>query len=80
MNFFNSFVQSSVIAGRKGDENPNSSVKAEAMKSLANSSFGYQILDRSQHTVTEYISDEDIYGAINNKKIETPWLYKRSTV
>ena len=35
---------------RQGDENPNSSVVAEAMKLLANSSFGYQIMDRSRYT------------------------------
>ena len=55
---FNSFVQSAVDARRKGDENPNSSVVAETMKLLANSSYGYQIMDRSRHTVTTYLSDE----------------------
>ena len=49
---FNSFVQSAVNARRQGDENPNSSVVAETMKLLANSSYGYQIMDRSRHTVT----------------------------
>ena len=48
--YFNSFVQSAVGAGRQGDENPNSSVVAETMKLLANSSHGYQIMDRSQHS------------------------------
>ena len=37
---FNSFVQSAVDAGRQGDKNPNSSVVAETMKLLANSSYG----------------------------------------
>ena len=55
---FNSFVQSAVDARRQGDENPNSSVVAETMKLLANSSYGYQIIDRSRHTVTKYLSDE----------------------
>ena len=55
---FNSSVQSAVDARRKGDENPNSSVVAETMKLLANSSYGYQIMDRSRHTVTKYLSDE----------------------
>ena len=45
--FFNSFVQSAVNARRQEDENPNSSVVAETMKLLANSSYGYQIMDRS---------------------------------
>ena len=44
---FNSFVQSSVDARMKGDENPNSSVVAETMKLLADSSYGYQYMDRS---------------------------------
>ena len=35
---FNKFVQSAVDARRKGDDNPNSSVVAETMKLLANSS------------------------------------------
>ena len=43
---FNSFVQSAVDARRKRDENPNSSVLAETMTLLANSSYGYQIMDR----------------------------------
>ena len=44
---FNSFVQAAADARRKGDENPNSSVVAETMKLLSNSSNGYQIMDRS---------------------------------
>ena len=48
---FNKFVQSAVNARREGDENPNSSVVAETMKLLANSSYGYQIMDRCRHTV-----------------------------
>ena len=40
---FNSFVQSAVNARREGDKNPNSTVVAETMKLLANSSYGYQI-------------------------------------
>ena len=50
---FNKFVQSAVNARREGGENPNSSVVAETMKLLANSSYGYQIMDRSRHTVTK---------------------------
>ena len=68
---FSSFVQSAVIARRQGDENPNSSVVAETMKLLATSSYGYQIMDRSRHTVTKYLSDEKTHIAINNK------LFKR---
>ena len=62
---FNSFVQSAVDARRQGDKNPNSSVVAETMKLLANSSYGYQIMDRSRHTVTKYLSDEKTHAAIN---------------
>ena len=47
---FNNFVQSVVDARRVGDENPESSVVAETMKLLGNSSYGYQIMDRSRHT------------------------------
>ena len=41
------------------------------MKVLANSSYGYQIMDRSRHTVTKYLIDEKTHGAINTK------LFKR---
>ena len=68
---FGNFVQSAVDARRQGDENPNSSVVAEAMKPLANSSYGHQIMDRSRHTVTKYLSDEKTHSAINSK------LFKR---
>ena len=60
---FNSFVQSAVNARRQGDENPNSSVVAETMKFLANSSYGYEIKDRSRHTVTKYLKDEKTHSA-----------------
>ena len=63
---FNSFVQSAVNA-RRQDENPNSSVVAETMKILANSSYGYQIMDRSRHTVMKYLNYEKTQSPINNK-------------
>ena len=66
-NCFNSFVQSAVDARRQGDENPNSSVVAETMKLLANSSYGYQIMDRSRHNVTKYLSDKKTHAAIDSK-------------
>ena len=66
-NSFNSFVQSAVDARRQGDENPNSSVVAETMKLLANSSYCYQIIDGSQHTVTKYFSDRNTHAAIISK-------------
>ena len=64
---FNSFVQSTVDARRQGDENPNSSVVADTMKLLANNSYGYQIMDRSRHTVTKYLTDKKTHAAINIK-------------
>ena len=64
---FNGFVQSVVDARRKGDENPDSSVVAETMKLLENSSYGYQIMDRSRHTETLYLNDEKTHKAINNR-------------
>ena len=67
---FSSFVQSAVIAGRQGDENTNSSVVVETMKLLANSSYGYQIMDRSRHTVTKYLNDEKTHSAINIKLLK----------
>ena len=64
-------MQSAFGARREGDENPNSIVVAETMKLLANSSYGYQILDHSLHTVTKFLNDEKTHGAINTK------LFKR---
>ena len=64
---FNRFVQSAVDARRQAYENANSIVVAETLKLLANSSYGYQIMDRSRHTVTKYLSDEKTHAAINSK-------------
>ena len=64
---FKNFVQFVVDTRRQGDENPNSSVIAETMKLLANSSYGYQIMDRSRHTVTKYLIDEKTHSATNSK-------------
>ena len=60
-------MQSAVSARREGDENPNSSVVTETMKLLANSSYGYQIMDRIHHTVAKYLGDKKTHGAINTK-------------
>ena len=64
---FDNFVQSAVDAERQGDENLTSSVVAETMKLLANNSYGYQIMDRSRHTVTKYLTDEKTHSANNSK-------------
>ena len=68
----NNFAQSAVDAGRQGDKNPNSSVVAETMKLLANSFYGYQIMDRSRHTVTKYLSDGKTHSAFNSKLFKRP--------
>ena len=62
---FNKFVQSVVDARSEGDENPLSGVVAETMKLLGNSSYGYQIMDRSRHTITKYLNDEKTHKEIN---------------
>ena len=51
MKCFNNFVQSPVNARREGDENPNSGAVAETSNLVANSSYGYKIIDRSIHMV-----------------------------
>ena len=67
---FTRFLQSAVEARTQGDKNPNSTVVAETMKFLANSSHGYQIVDRSQHTVTKYLTDKETHAANNSKLLE----------
>ena len=37
------------------------------MKLLGNSSFGYQIMEKSRHTETKYLNDEKTHKAINGK-------------
>ena len=69
---FDSFVQSAVDARRQRDENPNSSVVAETMKLLANSSSGYQIMDRSRHTVKKYLTVGKTHSASNSKMFKRP--------
>ena len=58
-------MQSTVTARCQRDKNPNSSVVAEAMKLLANSSFGYEFLDCSHHSITNETSDERTHAVIN---------------
>ena len=69
---FNSLVKSALDARQQGDKNPHSSVVAETMKLLANSSYGYQIMDRSRHTVTKYLPDEKTHSAIDGKLFKRP--------
>ena len=70
MKCFENFAPSQVNARREGDEILNSSVVAETTKLLANSSYGYHIIDRNQHTVTNYLRDEKTHSAIKNKTFE----------
>ena len=43
---------------------------AETKKLLANSSYGYQLMDRSRHTVTKNLSDDKTHDAINSKSFK----------
>ena len=62
-----SFEQSAVDARRQGDENSNSSVVAETIKLLANSSYGYRKIGCNQHTLTKCPIDEKTHAVINSK-------------
>ena len=42
------------------------------MKLPANRSYGYQIMDRSRHKVTKYLTDEKTHSAINKKMFKQP--------
>ena len=64
---FDSFVKAAADARVNGDKSSKSSVVAETMKLLANSSYGYQIMNQSRHAVTNYLSDEKTVAAINSK-------------
>ena len=64
---FEGFVASVVQARRRGDENKDSSVVAETMKLIANSSYGYQIMDRSKHTNTKFVVGSEVDKLVNNR-------------
>ena len=57
-------------ARRQGDEKAISSVVGETMKLLANSSYGYQIMDHSRHIVKKYLTDAKNHSAIKSKIIK----------
>ena len=63
---FKGFVKSVVHARRLGDQNKKSTVIAETMKLLSNSSYGYQIMDRSKDTVTKFLDEKKTNRAINS--------------
>ena len=60
-------MHSAVDARRQGDENPHPRVVAETMKLLANSSYGYHIMDWSRDTVAKYLTDAKTHAALNRK-------------
>ena len=63
--YLNHFVQLVIDARREVDKNSLSGVVAETMKLLGNYSYGYQIMERSRHTITKYLIDEKTHKAIN---------------
>ena len=65
---FNNVAQSALKTKREGDEHPKSSVEAWKMELQANSSYGYQNMDRSRHTVAKYLRDDKLHAASNNKR------------
>ena len=65
-----SFVQSAVDARTNGAKNLVPSVVADTMKLLANSSYGYQIIDRWRLTMTKYLSDKKTHAAINSELLK----------
>ena len=68
---FQSFVQNVVDARREGDRNKESTFVAEIMKLIGNSSYGYQIMDRSRHTTTKYVRGPQVDKFINNRFCKT---------
>ena len=73
---FKKFVQSVVNARREGNKNPNSSVVAETMKMFANSSYSYQIMDRSRHTVTKCEAMRKQMG-LSTQNCSSIWITSR---
>ena len=67
---FKGLVKSVVEARRLGGQNKKSTVIAETSKLLSNSSYGYQIMDRSKHTQTKYLDEEKTNRAINSTVFE----------
>ena len=56
----------------QGGETLNSSVVVDTMELLANSFYGYRIMDRSRHAVTKYLTDERTHKANNSKMFKRP--------
>ena len=61
-------------ARREEEENLLSGVVSETRTLLGNCSYGYEIMDRSRHTLTKYLNDEKTHKAINEplfKRLKT---------
>ena len=67
---FESFVQN-VDSRREIDQNIDSTVVAETMKLIGNSSYGYKIMDRSRHTSTKYAKGSQVDKFVNNRFFES---------
>ena len=79
VNCVSNSVQSAVNARRQGDQNYNSSVVAETLRLPANSSYGYQIIDHSRHSVKTNMNDKKTQAGINKKTFQDVWTYQRSS-
>ena len=67
---FNSFFLSAVDERGRRDKNVKLNVFAERMELLANSCYGYQIMDDSRYTVTKYLMDKKRHAAFFRKMFE----------
>ena len=54
-----------MLEEKERDENLLFGVVAETMKLLGNSSYGYQIMIRARHTITNCLNDQKTHEAIN---------------
>ena len=66
----NNIVQCAVSARREGEEKQNSNVVTERKKLPANNSDAYRLMNRGQHTVAKYLSDENTHGAIIKRTLK----------
>ena len=57
-------------ARREGDKNTSSSVVAETIKLIGNSSYGYQIMDRSNSSKTQYVVGAEVDKKVNERNFK----------
>ena len=69
--YFKNYVQSEIDDRREGDGNSLLGVAAKTMKLLGKTNFGYQIIDRSRHRTTKYLSDEKTHKAANEPLLKS---------